>query len=73
MVFDRSGNRLVECPTEDEAVEWIDEHINNSRFDCEKVVDLMISYNCYSVGDSLRELRKCHRLTQNEMAERLDI
>lgn len=33
----------------------------------------MISYNCYSVGDSLRELRKCHRLTQNEMAERLDI
>ena len=35
VVFDRSGNRLVECPTEDEAVEWIDEHINNSRFDCE--------------------------------------
>ena len=35
VVFDRSGNRLVECPTEDEAVEWIDKHINNSRFDCE--------------------------------------
>ena len=25
VVFDRSGNRLVECPTEDEAVEWINE------------------------------------------------
>ena len=25
VVFDRSGNRLVECPTEDEAVVWINE------------------------------------------------
>ncbi len=25
VVFDRSGNRFVECPTEDEAVEWINE------------------------------------------------
>ena len=25
VVFGRSGNRLVECPTEDEAVEWINE------------------------------------------------
>lgn len=25
VVFDRSGNRLVECPTEDKAVEWINE------------------------------------------------
>lgn len=25
VVFDRSGNKLVECPTEDEAVEWINE------------------------------------------------
>lgn len=33
VVFDRSGNRLVECPTEDEAVEWIREiYKENPKF-----------------------------------------
>mgnify|MGYP002516035338 CR=1 FL=1 len=33
----------------------------------------MLYYNQYSVGDSLRELRKNKNMTQYEMADKLDI
>lgn len=43
-----------------------------SRFDS-TVINGNVSYNYFGIGDSLKELRRHQKLTQYDMAEKLDI